>query len=177
MPDAIALPNGGLAHCALESPNFLGNGLGDFGTTIALTFQPSVVSTAETRSVGVAVVVPASDPLKVVNEVVSFDPVLVVHLKGVVTGDECFGHKAMNEDSFPSSLVAQNVLDVSAPGGQGFQYPSHPKSLSATAWQQPAAPTKRTDFVNGFPFRDRSPLFFHGDSLLHSSSLTQLGSV
>ena len=180
MTEAKPLCGSRLRLFATPSPDFFSNVLGDFGSAISRTLAAKVrVSeiASEASPVCVGMVLSTGNPLKIVNEVVGLDSIPVVHLKGVVTGDERLGNKAVDEDSFSSFFVAQNVLDVSAPGRQGLQNPAHPKPLSASARQQPAAPAKGTDLVNGLPFRDRSPLFFHGDSLLHFSSVTQLGSV
>lgn len=159
-----------LGFFASAFPDFLSDILGDFGAPVALTFHPAIPSAyPESCSVGMKVVLATRDPLKVVNEVVGLDSVLVVHLKSVVTRDECFGDKAMDGVSLPSSLVAQDVVHVSTPSGQGLQDPPHPKPLTPAPRQKPAAPAKGANFVDNFPCGNRLPFFsYHNTTVLHT---------
>ena len=162
MTDAVLSTDLRLGHRTAQSTDLSGLLCRDLGTAICHSLQSAVVPTPQAGAVGVGVVLPASNPLKVLDGVIRLVSVYVIDLKcRIVNWVKCVSDKAMNHELLMSSTTLKGDSQVATPNNNWFQNSSWPRPTSATGTPYPA---ERTHLVGptiyGFPY-------FHGIDFLN----------
>ena len=111
-------------------------------------------------AIGMAVVLSAGNPFKVIDSVVPFVTVPVVALLGSSRRSfECLKHKTMGHFLAARFAMVEHVTKVAASVPKGPQDLADPIALATSMRNEAATSPDRTDLVDAFPANDRLPFF------------------